>query len=74
MSYPKRMKKKKKKIGKLNEALKHESNMLEKERYEKDNELKMLREELKVANDQYKELSIALEQQQNQFSSLQAIS
>jgi len=65
---------KKKKIGKLNEALKHESNMLEKERYEKDNELKMLREELKVANDQYKELSIALEQQQNQFSSLQAIS
>ena len=34
-------------------------------------QLKMLREELKVANDQYKELSIALEQQQSQFSSLQ---
>ena len=30
----------KKKIGKLNEALKHESNMLEKERYEKDNEVR----------------------------------
>ena len=34
-------------------------------------QLKMLREELKIANDQYKELSIALEQQQSQFASLQ---
>ena len=31
----------------------------------------MLREELKIANEQYKELSVALEQQQSQFSSLQ---
>ena len=37
-------------------------------------QIKSLREEVQTANDQYKELTIALEQQQNQFTSLQVCS
>ena len=34
-------------------------------------QMRLLKEELKIANDQYKELSLVLEQQQTQFTSLQ---
>eukprot|EP00794_Sanderia_malayensis_P018958 gene18958-20864_t len=59
---------KKRKISKLMDTSKEES---EKERSQKETEIKLLKEELRTANDQHKELSIALEQQQQQFASLQ---
>lgn len=65
---------KKRSIEKLKDKFDRESEKFNKERMDRENEMGQLRDDLRRTTEQYRELNQALAQQQQQITSLQAIS